>query len=52
MSRYKICLVVIPLLVIGLNAQDESFPHQLHIEDVELACEECHDNFAESGSLE
>jgi hypothetical protein len=52
MSRYKISLFIIPLLVIGLNAQSESFPHQLHIEDVELACDECHDNVAESASLE
>ena len=52
MLRYKICLVIIPLLVIGLNAQDQSFPHQIHIEDVELECNECHADVAESGSLE
>ena len=52
MSRYKICLVIIPLLLIGLHAQDESFPHQIHIEDVELECDECHVDVAESVSLE
>ena len=43
MWRFKIIILFVPfLLLIGQENNGILFPHQLHIEDVELTCEECH----------
>jgi hypothetical protein len=43
MWRSKFFILLIPfILLFGQDKDQILFPHQLHIEDVELSCEECH----------
>ena len=49
MWRFKIAILIIPLMLVVAQAQNNIlFPHQLHIDDVELSCEECHNGVAET----
>ena len=49
MWRFKFYIFLIPfILLIGQDKDRILFPHQLHIEDVELSCEECHTGVAEA----
>lgn len=49
MWRFKIAILIIPLMLVFGQAQNRIlFPHQLHIDDVELSCDECHDGVAEA----
>jgi hypothetical protein len=49
MWRFKIAIFLIPLIfVFGQDKDRTLFQHSLHVDDMELACEECHDGVKEA----
>ena len=49
MWRYKIALIILPfMLVFGKEKDRILFQHSLHVDDMELSCEECHAGVAEA----
>lgn len=51
MGRYSFCLLI---AVFFLTAQDRDyivFPHQFHVEEMDLECAQCHEGVEESASL-
>jgi hypothetical protein len=52
MWRFSLILILIPFYILAQDADVSSFPHQLHIEDVELSCEDCHGDVSSSTSLD
>ncbi len=52
MWRYNLLFILIPIIGFAQDSDILPFPHQLHIEDLELTCEVCHSAVEESNSLE
>lgn len=49
MWRFKIAILIIPLaLIFGQDKDSILFQHAFHVEDMELACTECHAGVAEA----
>lgn len=49
MWRFKITIILFPLIILFGQSQDRIlFQHSLHVDDLELTCEECHTGIREA----